>query len=47
MDTEYYLLSTIDENYSIFIGEITEENKFLLEDDINRYEKFFKLYSVK
>jgi hypothetical protein len=44
--TEYYLLPTTDENYSIFIGEITEENKYILEEDTNRCENFFKLYGV-
>jgi hypothetical protein len=46
-NTEYYLLPSTDENYSIFIGEITEENKYLIEDDINCYESFFKLYGVR
>ena len=42
----YYLLRTADENYSLLIGEINEKNNFILDDNINKCENFYKLYTV-
>jgi hypothetical protein len=42
---KYYLMRTMDDTYSVIIGEINEKNNFLQNSGKNISEQFFQIYS--